>query len=198
MASEASFSAMMSKLRAGDEDAASQVFQRYVKRLIALASRQFDAGVRSKEDPEDVVNSVLKSFFVRDDRKPYELANWEGLWALLATITVRKCIARRQFWKAACRDVNREVKPASDAPTDWIEAIDREPTAEEATVLKEEIRRLVDRFLPSHRPIAELHLQNYPTAEIAEKCGCSARTARRVGERIHTYLHEFEAEGRED
>jgi RNA polymerase sigma-70 factor (ECF subfamily) len=187
---ESSFTTVMSRLRAGDEHAAGEVFQRYVHRLIALASRQFDARVRSKEDPEDVVNSVLKSFFRSDDGSPYELSDWEALWRLLATITIRKCIARRQFWKAARRDVGREIGPPAEPEPDWMEAIARGPTPEQAMALAEAIEQILSQLPSDHRTIAEYYLQNYPQAEIADRCHCSERTVRRVGERIRELLGE--------
>jgi RNA polymerase sigma-70 factor, ECF subfamily len=53
----------MARLRSGDQDAAREVFQRFVGQLIRLARRQFDVVLRRKVDPEDVVQSAYKSFF---------------------------------------------------------------------------------------------------------------------------------------
>ncbi len=196
MTSDRSFTLVMEKLRAGDEDAAAEVFRRFVRRLIALASNQFDARVRSKEDPEDVVISVLKSFFLRDGRSPFNLSDWDGLWALLAKITVRKCIDRREFWKASCRDAAREVAPPSESATDeWMEAIARGPTPEQAMVLKETLTFLVRGLDPAHREIAELYFEGYSRVEIAARCPCSERTVRRVVNRIRDGLRELDAEG---
>ena len=193
MASDSSFSRVMTKLRAGDEAAADEVFQRFVHRLIVLASRQFDARVRSKEDPEDVVNSVYKSFFRLDDRTPFELSNWEGLWALLATITVRKCIDRRLFWQADRRDVDREAAPNPEPGEQaWREAVDRGPTPDQAMVLVETIERLSRAVDPERRGILEDHLEGYSHIEIAERCGCSERTVGRVLSRVRDGLRRIE------
>jgi RNA polymerase sigma-70 factor, ECF subfamily len=195
MTTDTPFEVVISRLRAGDEDAATEVFRRFVHRLIALASRQFDDRARSKEDPEDVVLSVLKSFFLRDDRSPFDLSDWEGLWALLAKITVRKCIDRRQFWKAACRDVAREVAPRPETSDDeWMEAIARGPTPDQALVLRETLAQLVGRLHASHRGIAELYFEDYSAAEIADRCSCSERTVGRVVAEIRDALREIEAE----
>jgi RNA polymerase sigma-70 factor, ECF subfamily len=195
---EAQFDLVISRLRSGDEDAANEVFRRYVDRLIALASRQFDSRFRSKEDPEDVVLSVYRSFFRRDVRAPYDLEGWDGLWALLATITIRKCIERRHFWKAARRDVARESSPPpGPSEEEWREAIDRGPTPEQALILNETLEFLVGRFEPSHRELAALYFNGYSAAEIAELCPCSERTVRRVVARFREGLREIEAECRE-
>ena len=52
----------MARLRAGDNAAAAEVFRRFANRLIGLARTHLDARVRQKVDPEDVMQSALKSF----------------------------------------------------------------------------------------------------------------------------------------
>ena len=195
MANDPAFAQVISKYRSGDEVAAREVFGRFVHRLVALASKQFDQRVRSKEDPEDVVNSAYKSFFRRDVRAPFDLSDWDGLWALLATITVRKCIDRREFWRAECRDVGRE-DGAGFEPTaqSWEEAVDREPTPDQALALAETLERLFVRLGPDRREVAELSLQGYTAPEIVDRCGCSERTVGRVLARVRVILEEMEAE----
>ncbi len=196
MAIDPSFSAVISRLRAGDEEAAAEIFRRYVDRLIALASRQLDTRFRAKADPEDVVQSVYNSFFrrERDNRSPYDLSDWEGLWSLLATITIHKCFNRKEFWRAARRDVGREAVPGPDPDSGpcW-DAIDRGPTPLQATVLSDTLEELIRRLAPSQRVMAELSFQGYTAPEVAHRCGCSERTVARVLRRIRDLLGELEA-----
>jgi RNA polymerase sigma-70 factor (ECF subfamily) len=121
MSHEPAFEALMARLRNGDQDAAGEVFQRFAQRLIALARSRLDRQVRQKVDPEDVMQSALKSFFWRQAQGEYDLANWDSLWSLLTVITLRKCGYRVRHFRAACRDVQREVAPrtAEDADTAW-------------------------------------------------------------------------------
>ena len=61
-----SFDDVMGRLRAGDQSAAAtEIFQRFARRLIGLARTRLDDRVRSKVDAEDVLQSVFRSFFVR-------------------------------------------------------------------------------------------------------------------------------------
>ncbi len=193
MAMDHSFAIVMSKLNAGDQQAATEIFRRFVHRLIALASRQFEDRFRAKADPEDVVQSVYKSFFRRNDRSPFELSDWDSLWALLATITVRKCCNRHEFWRAAKRDVRRETQPDPDptAETLW-EAIDRGPTPLQATVLADTLEQIIRQLEPHQRTVAELTLQGYTAVEIAGRCDCSERTVARVIHRIRQRMLEME------
>src|SRR5581483_1109166 len=52
-----SFDDTMRRLREHDEAASHAVFQRYVKRLLALAQSKLSRQLRQKEDPDDVVQS---------------------------------------------------------------------------------------------------------------------------------------------
>jgi DNA-directed RNA polymerase specialized sigma24 family protein len=48
-----------------DEQAARENFDRFARRLIGLARTRLDRRIRQKIDPEDVVQSVFRSFFTR-------------------------------------------------------------------------------------------------------------------------------------
>jgi len=60
-----SFARFLAMLHGGGDAAAREFFGRFTHQLIALAFRRLDAGLRHKVDPEDVVQSAYKSFFVR-------------------------------------------------------------------------------------------------------------------------------------
>jgi len=198
MSADHSFSVVMDRLKAGDEQAASEIFRRFVDRLIALAACQFEERFWAKADPEEVVQSVYQSFFRRQDRSPFDLSDWDSLWALLAMITIRKCHRELNFWKAAKRDTRRELPTGNhpDAEACW-EVIDREPTPDQATVLAETLQRLLVPFQPRQREIAELILQGYTAPEIAPKCRCSERTVYRVDQRLRERILEIETDASE-
>src|SRR4051812_2143319 len=60
-----SFPPLTYRLQAGDPHVAAQVFRRFAHRLIGLASRRLGRVVRGKVEPEDVIQSVFRSFFLR-------------------------------------------------------------------------------------------------------------------------------------
>src|SRR5260370_29102547 len=99
----------MARLRAGDQAAAREVLERFVDKLVRPARRQFDAALRGKVDPEDVVQSAYKSFFLRYGAGKLEIHDWGNLWALLTVITLRKCLDRVEYHRAERRDVRREA-----------------------------------------------------------------------------------------
>src|SRR5260370_37250353 len=105
-----SFDDLMAHLRDGRNDAAALVFQRFANRLIVLARKQLDSKVLQKVDPEDVMQSVFRSFLVRNAAGQLgEFDTWDNLWAILVVMTRRKCGRRTDYFHAARRDVRRET-----------------------------------------------------------------------------------------
>ena len=127
----------MSGLREGSPEAADVVFRRFAARLIGLARLNLDARVRQKVDPEDIVQSVLKSFFWRHADGQFELDDWDSLWRLLVVITLRKCGREVKRFFGPHHDVRQEMKrPRSkeDSRRSW-QLVDPEPTPAEAVRL---------------------------------------------------------------
>ncbi|MFO0968453.1 MAG: sigma-70 family RNA polymerase sigma factor [Gemmataceae bacterium] len=201
--SDTSFPALMARLRAGHDDAAARVFQQYARRLMALARIHLDGALRQKVDPEDVMQSAFRSFFHHQVDRGYEPDNWDGLWRLLALITVRKCYDRHEHFRAACRDVGREVPRspghdpgADDSAMSW-QALTREPSPSEAAMLAETVQGLMRELSARDREILTLSLQGFGPPEISSQVGCTERTVYRVLEHIRDLLEKRQAEGSE-
>jgi RNA polymerase sigma-70 factor (ECF subfamily) len=194
MTGSESFIDVMARLRAGDEAAARLVFERFVHQLIRLARGQFDAVLRRKVDAEDVVQSAYKSFFLRYGEGKLEVPDWSKLWGLLTLITLRKCCDRVAYHRAECRDVQREAAahPGASGTEPWWEAVAREPTPEEATVLAETVELLLRSLEEGERPVLELSLQGYTSAEISARLGLAERSVRRLRERIRKRLERMQ------
>ena len=186
-----SFHATMAGLRSGDEAEATDVFRRYVRRLIALAGKQFDARMRERADVEDAVLSAFRSFFARARRGEFDLAGWGELWSLLAVITLRKCARRRRALKAARRDPSREVDAQGMRNGGLGQVPDQAPSPEEAAILSETIKELLEDLDADDRPIVEHILQGYTAEETAARLDCSERTVRRVRQRARQCLERL-------
>ena len=76
-------------LRAAGPAAADRVDREFRDRLGRLADALLDGRVRGRLDPEDVVQSVFKSFVRRQAADPFPVADRFELWHLLATIARR-------------------------------------------------------------------------------------------------------------
>jgi RNA polymerase sigma factor (sigma-70 family) len=190
MGSDATFDEVMSLVRAGDGAAETVLFQRYVRRLIALAARQFDASLRDRADVELVVLSAGKSFFLRNRRGDFELDDWGELWSVLAMITLRKCANRLRHLRADRRDSAREVAWA-DGDDDPSQLLGPEPSPVEASILTDIVATLYQAMTPDNRPVVEQILMGYTAEEVAARLGCSERTVRRVRQRARRRLERL-------
>jgi DNA-directed RNA polymerase specialized sigma24 family protein len=136
----------MARLAAGDHDASRRIVDRFASALIARAKSQLGGKLRAKVDPEDAVQSAFWSFFRRQADGQFDLVDWDNLWALLLSITMRKCLNLRRHYHCGLRDIGREAA-VSQHPTaddfDW-KALDGEPTPEETAILVDELEHLLD------------------------------------------------------
>lgn len=196
MSDHPSFDDLMARLQAGEGDAARAVFERFAGRLVGLARGHLGGRLAAKVDPEDVVQSAYKSFFVRHRDGGLAVGSWDGLWGLLTLITLRKCADRATYYQADKRDVGREAAaPTDSAPAGWQVAVDRDPRPDEAAVLAETVEALF-RSLgdPDERGVLELSLQGYTAGEISAALGRAERSVRRLRERVRKRLERMQAE----
>lgn len=193
MADNETFEEVMTRLRAGDEDAARHVFQRFAQRLIGLARSRLSGSIRQKVDPEDVLQSVFRSFFTRYSGGEFDVNDWDNLWSLLAVITLRKCGHRVEFFRAACRDLQRE-QPMSSADVDNWEAVARDPTPSEAAILLETLEQVMGELNQHERQMVQLSLHGYGVSEISAQLDCSQRKVQRVRRRVLEHLQRLRTE----
>jgi RNA polymerase sigma factor (sigma-70 family) len=160
---------LVARWQEGDQDAARELFYRYSERLIALVRGRLSGKLAPRLDPEDVVQSVYRSFFsdARDHRCILEQSG--DLWRLLVTMTMHKLLDQAKRQHAGRRSVDREARPADG--DDWFglnsEMLSREPSPDDAVAVLEELEVLMRGLDPVHRRIVEMRLQGYGTTEIA-------------------------------
>jgi RNA polymerase sigma-70 factor, ECF subfamily len=176
--------ALVAKLRARDPDAFRLIDILYTKRLIGLAQARLPKKISAKIGAEDVVQSVLRSFFVRSKKGEFDLLNDpESCWRVLAKITRRKCGHKADYFLAQRRSAGREEQLS----VAW-EAIARGPSPDEAAVLVETIEALGRDFEPHQVRMLSLLMEGQTVAEVAEAVGYSRRTVERFRERLWARL----------
>jgi RNA polymerase sigma-70 factor, ECF subfamily len=185
-----SFDGLMARLRTGDQQAAARVFNRFANRLIALARARMDTRLRQKLDPEDVLQSVYRSFFARHADGQFAFEGWDGLWALLTLMTVRKCARSAERFKTGGRNVSAELSPASDDHAlKGPELLARDPRPEEIVMLEELVEGLLRGLNKRDRSVVSLALQGYTPADIVSETGVPERTVYRALERARGVLN---------
>jgi RNA polymerase sigma-70 factor (ECF subfamily) len=194
MSEDQSFRDLMAGLRTGAQGAATEIFNRFAGRLVGLARRRIDERLRRKLDPEDVIQSVFRSFFTRQAEGQFDLESWPDLWSLLVVMTIRKCGGRIDYFFAACRDVRQEVTKApesEDSAGGW-QAIARDPTPSEVVALTDMLEQLTLGLEERGRHVLSLSLQGYTVPEIKSQLGCSERTVFRVLDQVKKRLRRLQ------
>ncbi|QDT48978.1 ECF sigma factor [Symmachiella dynata] len=190
MTEEQTFRILLDQLRAGDEVAAVKIVQDHTAGLVAVARRQMGAGLARRVDPEDILQSVYRSLFVRVQQGEFELGAGRDLWQLLVTMTLNKVRRSAKYHGAGKRDMSKDQSVRADAdPLDHIPG-SGEPGPEEAAMLVDETEAFLKTLKPQDRPIVELRLQGYNSIEIAEQTGRAERSVRRILKQIQERLTE--------
>ncbi len=193
MSADSTFDEFVVRLRAGNDEAAAEVFQRFAGRLLGLARSRLDRALRRKVDPEDVMQSVFRSFFVRHAAGQFEVGSWDNFWTILAVITVRKCSNQARHFLRDRRNVRAEVAPAGgpdESASSW-EGLSREPTPEEAAMLTETLEQVMRKLDDRDQQILTLHLQGKDLRAISQETGYAERTVRRVLDHVRHHLEDL-------
>ncbi len=180
---------LIAGLRGGDSVVLSEFWNHYGPLLTRIADRKLAAGMRRRFGPEDVVQSVCRTFFRRTKEGEFQFGSSDDLWRLLCAITLVKVREKTRFHLRQKRAVNAEV--AITSPTE--SGVDRSPEATDPTPAEEvEFADLMQAILGSlddeERQILELKLQDLTQDQIAVQLSCSERTVRRILKRIQAKL----------
>jgi RNA polymerase sigma-70 factor (ECF subfamily) len=188
---------LVARWQEGDAQAAEELYQRYAEQLIALTYRRLPGKLALRVDPEDVVQSVYRSFFAAAREGRYVLQQSGDLWRLLLTITVHKVQNRLKHHLADKRDALRDVSVDGSASVHGLpmHVLAREPSPEEAVMLSDLLEQVLTPFTQSQRRMIELKLQGYPLEEIATEVGTCRRTVCRALERFKDELSRRFGEG---
>jgi RNA polymerase sigma factor (sigma-70 family) len=177
---------LIARWREGDEQAASALWLRYAEQLIALARTRLSRKLARHIDPEDLVLSAYRSFFVAARSDRYVLRQSGDLWRLLVAITLHKL--QNQFRRHSARKRDMGQESSIEDNNNLLKLFAREPSPDEAATLTDELEWLLGQIKPSARSMVELCLQGYQVSEIAAATGKHAGTVRRNLQQVKEYL----------
>jgi RNA polymerase sigma-70 factor (ECF subfamily) len=174
---EVSDRSLLRRLQHGQADASTALYLRYVQRLLALTAAQSSPDLAQRLDPEDIVQSVFRTFFRRASLGHYTVPEGEEIWKLLLVIALNKVRDAGAYPRAARRDVRRTAGgEAFDQALEARAGRDDESLA----VLNLVVDEVLAALPPGHRPIVELRIEGHEVAEIAQRVRRSKRTVERV------------------
>lgn len=176
--------------RRGIGQAATVLYFRYAEHLQSLAAARLSPDLAWRIDPEDIVQSVFRTFFRRAALGQFEVPEGEDLWKLFLVLALNKIRNAGTFHRAARRDVGRTVATEVEAGDGGQENA--------LTVLQLVIDEVLQRLPASARQIVELRIEGYEVAEIAARAERSLRSVERVlrdfRDQLHRSLHPGETD----
>ena len=172
---------LLALTRAGDSAAAGELYERYARRLRGLACKRAEG---RPIDPDDVVQSVFRTFLAGVGRGRYDVPEGRDLWALLVVVAVNKMRAYTRSVRALKRGAGRAETGLTRDP----------PDAAADPALEVAARDMLACFSPRERELIELRLAGHRVEGIAARLTRSKRTVERTlqncRERLLTLMAE--------
>jgi RNA polymerase sigma-70 factor (ECF subfamily) len=182
----------LSRLRSEDprirDEAAAFIWGRYCQVLLDLVCQKLNRRLQRRIGAEDIVQRAFKSFFFRQQRGDYRLADRDDLLRLLVRMALNKTRGMAVREGRQRRDYRRDqttmgTDASSGEGDGWLleQLVERAPMPDEAAALADEVERRLAQLPEDLRHIALLKLEGYTNAEIAVLPArrCSVRTVER-------------------
>lgn len=177
---------LIERARRGDESAARQIHDQYIDRLLTVARRRISQRLASRVDPEDIVQSVFRTFFVRVKDGQFAFEDQDDLCKLLLRITVHKTLRQVAYHKAAKRDPSLETPHGEHHREQLMALYDQEPTQEATAAFIDQLEHFLNQLQPNERKILEMRLQGHSNEDIAKALNIYDRKIRRTIEHIRS------------
>ncbi len=188
----ASDRSLLAQFKGGQPDAFTEIYLRYARRLQDLAAAQTSAELARRTEPEEIVQSVFRTFFRRASEGYYDVPAGEDLWKLLLVMALNKIRTAAAYHRAAKRDIRQ-----TSGGEAFEHALDRQAAADETSLatLKLVVDEVLETLPESHRKMIELRFEGYEVAEIAERVERSKRSVERVLQDVRKRLADHIGEG---
>ena len=173
-------------LRTGNDAAMLDFWNLMGPALERLAERRMEPGLQRRVGPEDVAQSVCRTFFRRMQHGEFQFGEESGIWRLLCAITLAKVREKARHHLRLRRGLQRETTLEGPEPgAEFIHA-SSEPTPAEHSEFADLLQHVLSELDDEERQIVELRLQDQTQVEIATALGCAERTVRRILKRVES------------
>jgi RNA polymerase sigma factor (sigma-70 family) len=195
MGDETAFSGFIRRIRAGDEQAAREMVDRFepvIRREVKMRLR--DPRLYRRLDWADICQSVMASFFVRAASGEYDLDQPDQLLRLLVVMTRHKLSKQERRHRAGKRD----YRLAEDRGPEYLErAPGADPTPSRLVAGRDLLEAFRARLSEEERMLADLRAQGCEWAEISARFGGTPQARRmqlaRAVRRVERQLEGCEA-----
>lgn len=168
---------LLRRFQDGEDDAATAIYLRYAKRLQQLAASQTGRELAVRLDPEDIVQSVFRTFFRRAAEGHYHIPDGEELWKLFLVIALNKIRSLGEYHRAVKRNV-RSTKAFGH-----VERYLSSPESDDQRafrMLQWTIEDVMSQLGESERQIVSLRIEGHDINSIAASTGRAKRSVERI------------------
>jgi RNA polymerase sigma-70 factor (ECF subfamily) len=161
------FRDLITRVRNGDDQAATELVRRYEPTIrMAIRVRLDHSDLRRLLDSMDICQSVLANFFVRAASGQFDLDTPEHLVKLLVTMARNKLINHAHQQQAARRDSRRRQGNVETA-----DLPDTSPSPSQVVAFRELLETFRNRLLEDERRLADLRAGGCSWGDIAAEVG---------------------------
>jgi RNA polymerase sigma-70 factor (ECF subfamily) len=184
--SEISDGSLLRRYKSGDQAAATRLYLKYAHRLHGLAVAQTGQDLKTRIEPEDIVQSVFRTFFRRAKDGHYQVPDGEELWKLFLVIGLHKIRDAASYHRAEKRNVQKTLS-LSDNDQDFAATA---PDQLAENTLQIVIDELLQSLNSSQKEIIMLRLEGMTVDDIAESTQRSRRTVERTLQKFRELLQQ--------
>lgn len=184
--SEISDGSLLRRYKSGDQAAATRLYLKYAHRLHGLAVAQTGQDLKTRIEPEDIVQSVFRTFFRRAKDGHYQVPDGEELWKLFLVIGLHKIRDAASYHRAEKRNVQKTLS-LSDNDQDFAATA---PDQLAENTLQIVIDELLQSLNSSQKEIVMLRLEGMTVDDIAESTQRSRRTVERTLQKFRELLQQ--------
>jgi RNA polymerase sigma-70 factor (ECF subfamily) len=182
------FESLMERVRAGDEEAAREVYERYSEPVRRVVRRWLEHRLRRQYDSADFVQSVWASFF-QIPAEGYLFPNPRSLVAFLSRLAYNKVIDTMRSKDTTARRAVREQ--SLDAPATAADSVSlgqalpaSTHTPSQYVAADERWQRLLRDLAPKERRVLELLREGHSQVEIADNLDMDRKAIQRLLDRL--------------
>lgn len=169
---------LLGQWRLGNQDAAGEFHRRYAEKLLCLIRANMARRFSARLDPDDVAQSVLRTFFGAAADGRLNMEPGDDVWKLLQSIALNKVRNQVKFHDAQKRSVSRTTADQEAV------ASAAEPTEQDAVEVADLIESMIRSLDPHIARTMELLLAGQSQDEIATQLNVTTRTIRRYRDQI--------------
>jgi RNA polymerase sigma-70 factor (ECF subfamily) len=168
MEEQGTFADILARVRAGDEQAASDLLHAYEPQIRRVVRVRLTApSLRRQMDSMDICQSVMGDFFVRAAMGQFDLDSPAQLLGLLAKMAQNKLIGQARRQRAARRDVRR-LEPGGNGD---LSLAGSDPTPSRVVAGRELLQLVRTRLTEKDRYLAEQRALGRSWQELATELG---------------------------